>query len=143
MSCSVHSRAVSGTKKALHSERSDQRVKRGDIYYANLSDVVGSEQGGIRPVLVVQNNIANRYSPTLIVVSITTARKRRLPVHIPIFKSGGLQKNSTILAEQIRTIDRSRLLQYIGSLDESLMQSVDHALKISLGVNIDEKIRTS
>lgn len=118
-------------------------MKRGDIYYANLNSVIGSEQGGIRPVLIVQNNTANRYSPTLIVVPITAAKKRDLPVHIRIFKKGGLLRNSTILTEQIRTIDRKRLLKYVGSLDQSLMKHVDHALKLSLGVNTHEEIRTS
>ncbi|MDE5885384.1 MAG: type II toxin-antitoxin system PemK/MazF family toxin [Oscillospiraceae bacterium] len=118
-------------------------MKRGDIYYADLNNVIGSEQGGIRPVLIVQNNIANRYSPTLIIVPITAAKKRDLPVHIRILKNGGLPRNSTILVEQIRTIDRKRLLKYVGSLDHSLMKNVDQALKISLGVNTHEEIRTS
>lgn len=118
-------------------------AKRGDIYYANLSNSIGSEQGGIRPVLVVQNDTANQYSPTLIVVPITAAKKRRMPVHVPIFSSGGLSRNSIVLAEQIRTIDRSRLLEYVGSLDVGLMKNVDDALKISLGVNTDEAVRTS
>ncbi len=110
-------------------------IRRGDIYYANLRNSIGSEQGGIRSVLVVQNDTANQYSPTLIVAPITAAKKRRMPVHVPIFRSGGLPKNSTVLAEQIRTVDRSRLLEYVGSLDALLMKSVDNAIKISLGVN--------
>lgn len=110
-------------------------AKRGDIYYANLSNSIGSEQGGIRPVLVVQNNTANQYSPTLIVLPITAAKKRWMPVHVPVFRSGGLPRNSTVLAEQIRTIDRSRLLEYVGSLDDLLMQNVDNAIKMSLGVS--------
>lgn len=118
-------------------------IMRGDIYYADLGYVVGSEQGGIRPVLIVQNDKANQHSPTFIVLPITSAKKPFLPVHIHIFRNGGLSRDSIVLAEQIRTIDRSRLLEYVGSLDEECMKNVDCALKISLGVNNDETVRTS
>ena len=91
-------------------------IKRGDIFYADLNPVVGSEQGGIRPVLVVQNDVGNRHSPTVIVVPISSVRKKNLPVHIQI-RCSELPKNSTVLAEQIRTIDRYRLKSYVGSVD--------------------------
>ena len=118
-------------------------IMRGDIFYADLGCTVGSEQGGIRPVLIVQNDKANQHSPTFIILPITSAKKPFLPVHIHIFRSGGLSRNSIILAEQIRTIDSSRLLEYVGSLSEEYMKNVDCALKISLGVNTDEAVRTS
>lgn len=118
-------------------------IMRGDIFYADLGNVVGSEQGGIRPVLIVQNDKANQYSPTFVILPITSAKKRKMPVHIRIPQSNGLPKESIVLAEQIRTIDHSRLLEYIGSLDEQCMKNVDDAIKISLGVNNDETVRTS
>lgn len=118
-------------------------IMRGDIFYADLGNVIGSEQGGIRPVLIVQNDKANQFSSTFIILPITSAKKRRMPVHIRIPRSNGLPKKSIVLAEQIRTIDRSRLLEYIGSLDEQHMKNVDYAIKISLGVNSDEAVRTS
>lgn len=112
-------------------------IKRGDIFYADLNPVVGSEQGGIRPVLVVQNNVGNKHSPTVIVVPISSVRKKNLPVHIQI-NCSELPKNSTILAEQIRTIDRSRLRKYVGSLNRELMNEIDGILKISIGVDFDD-----
>ncbi|UYJ30902.1 MAG: type II toxin-antitoxin system PemK/MazF family toxin [Oscillospiraceae bacterium] len=112
-------------------------IKRGDIFYADLDPVVGSEQGGIRPVLVVQNNVGNKHSPTVIVVPISSVRKKNLPVHIQISCSE-LPKNSTILAEQIRTIDRSRLRKYVGSLNRESMKEINGILKISIGVDFDE-----
>lgn len=112
-------------------------IKRGDIFYADLDPVVGSEQGGIRPVLVVQNNVGNRHSPTVIVVPISSVRKKNLPVHI-LIKCSELPKDSTILAEQIRTIDRSRLRKYVGSLNRELMKEINGILKISIGVYFDD-----
>lgn len=112
-------------------------IKRGDIFYADLNPVVGSEQGGIRLVLVVQNNVGNKHSPTVIVVPISSVRKKNLPVHIQIICSE-LPKNSTILAEQIRTIDRSRLRKYVGSLNRELMKEINGILKISIGVDFDD-----
>lgn len=111
-------------------------VKRGYIFYADLSPVVGSEQGGIRPVLVIQNDIGNCYSPTIIVAAITSQiDKARLPTHIEI-SSGDyqLEKDSVILLEQIRTIDKQRLKKKIIELDERIMRKVDDALRISLGL---------
>ncbi|MFT4104770.1 MAG: type II toxin-antitoxin system PemK/MazF family toxin [Lacrimispora sp.] len=110
-------------------------IRRGNIYYADLSPVVGSEQGGSRPVLILQNDIGNRYSPTVIVAAITSRSKRELPTHVEIGCMEALQKNSVVLLEQIRTIDRLRLFEYIGSLDESKMLSVDQALALSIGLN--------
>lgn len=112
-------------------------IKRGDVFYADLNPVVGSEQGGIRPVLVVQNDVGNRHSPTVIVVPISSVRKKNLPVHIPV-RCSELPKNSIILAEQIRTIDRSRLRKYVGSLDKERMKKINKILKISIGVDFDD-----
>lgn len=111
-------------------------VKRGDIYYADLSPVVGSEQGGIRPVLIVQNDIGNRYSPTVIVAAITSQiNKAKLPTHIEISaEEYGLTKDSVILLEQIRTIDKKRLKEKIGNLSEELMKKVDDSIQISFGL---------
>ncbi|MGK4040901.1 type II toxin-antitoxin system PemK/MazF family toxin [Heyndrickxia oleronia] len=111
-------------------------VKRGDVYFADLSPVVGSEQGGLRPVLIVQNDLGNRFSPTTIVIAITgQISKAKLPTHIEISaKEYNLAKDSVILAEQIRTIDKRRLTDKITSLDEEMMKRVDEAVKISLGI---------
>lgn len=111
-------------------------VKRGDIYYADLSPVIGSEQGGIRPVLIVQNDMGNRYSPTVIAAAITSRMsKTRLPTHIGIASSdAGLAKDSVILAEQIRTLDKRRLREKIGHLDGAAMNAVDSALSVSFGL---------
>ena len=111
-------------------------VKRGDIFYADLSPVVGSEQGGIRPVLVIQNNIGNKYSPTAIVAAITSQiNKAKLPTHVAILADDyGLSKDSVILLEQIRTIDKRRLRERIGRLDEDLMEKVNEALTVSIGL---------
>lgn len=111
-------------------------IKRGDIYYADLSPVIGSEQGGIRPVLVVQNDIGNKYSPTIIAAAITSQiNKAKLPTHIEISAQDyGLQKDSVILLEQIRTIDKKRLKEKIGHLDDELMEKVNEALSISFGL---------
>ena len=111
-------------------------VKRGDIYYADLSPVVGSEQGGIRPVLVIQNDIGNKYSPTVIAAAITSQiNKAKMPTHIELAaKDYGLNQDSVILLEQIRTIDKRRLREKIGRIDDGLMTSVNNALSISFGL---------
>lgn len=111
-------------------------VKRGDIYYADLSPVVGSEQGGIRPVLVIQNDIGNKYSPTVIAAAITSQiNKAKMPTHIELAaKDYGLNKDSVILLVQIRTIDKRRLREKIGRIDDGLMASVNNALSISFGL---------
>ncbi|MBR1891374.1 MAG: type II toxin-antitoxin system PemK/MazF family toxin [Clostridia bacterium] len=109
-------------------------IKRGELYYADLSPVVGSEQGGVRPVLVVQNDVGNRYSPTVIAAAVTSKLdKARLPTHIELPAEFGLNKNSIILLEQIRTLDKRRLKERIGLLTPTLMRKVDRALYISLG----------
>ena len=112
-------------------------VKRGEIYYADLSPVVGSEQGGIRPVLIVQNDIGNRHSPTVIAAAITSRLdKARLPTHISLdAASCGLTKDSIVLLEQIRTIDKRRLKDRMGAIDRESMQRVDNALSISFGLS--------
>ncbi len=111
-------------------------IKRGEIFYANLSPVVGSEQGGSRPVLILQNNIGNRYSPTIIVAAITSQiSKGKLPTHVELTgKHNNLERDSVILLEQLRTIDKKRLQKKITSIDKSTMKKVDHALRISLGL---------
>ena len=112
-------------------------VKRGDIYYADLSPVVGSEQGGMRPVLIVQNDTGNRHSPTVIAAAITSQTgKARLPTHIEISaQSYGLSRDSVILLEQIRTIDKSRLRERMGKLDDKAMSQVDNAIAVSFGLH--------
>ncbi len=111
-------------------------VKRGDIYYADLSPVVGSEQGGVRPVLIVQNDIGNKYSPTVIAAAITSQiNKAKMPTHIEISaEEYGLSKDSVILLEQVRTIDKRRLRERTGHLDDATMLEVDGALKVSFGL---------
>ncbi len=111
-------------------------VKRGDIYYADLSPVVGSEQGGVRPVLIIQNDVGNRYSPTVIATAITSQiNKAKMPTHIELDANEyGLSKDSVVLAEQIRTIDKRRLKEKIGHIDEELMTRVNEALEISFGL---------
>ena len=111
-------------------------VKRGDIYYADLRPVVGSEQGGIRPVLIVQNDVGNKFSPTIIVAAITSRRnKADLPTHVEIEADGnGLSKNSVVLLEQLRTIDKRRLRERIGTIDKTRLPEVDEALSVSLGI---------
>ncbi len=112
-------------------------VKRGDIFYADLSPVIGSEQGGIRPVLIIQNDVGNRYSPTVICAAITSQmNKAKLPTHIELdSKRYCLAKDSVVLLEQIRTIDKKRLREKTGHIDECMMYKVDRALLISLGLN--------
>lgn len=111
-------------------------VKRGDIYYADLSPVVGSEQGGVRPVLIIQNDVGNKYSPTVIAAAITSRiNKAKMPTHIELSANEyGLNKDSVILLEQIRTIDKRRLREKIGRLDEEVMCRVNNALYISFGL---------
>ena len=111
-------------------------IKRGDIFYADLSPVVGSEQGGIRPVLIVQNDIGNRHSPTVIAAAITSQKeKAKLPTHIELSADGcGLAKDSVVLLEQIRTIDKKRLKERMGELDNGSMNKVNNALSISFGL---------
>ena len=117
----------------------NNNIRRGDIYYADLSPVVGSEQGGIRPVLIVQNNIGNKYSPTVIAAAITSqTSKARLPTHIEVLASSGLAKDSVILLEQIRTIDKRRLKDKMGHLDEKTMSKVNDAINVSFGLSDDE-----
>ena len=112
-------------------------IRRGDVFYADLSPVVGCEQGGIRPVLVIQNDIGNRYSPTVIVAAITSKSKKELPTHVELGCMEALQKNSVVLLEQIRTIDRIRLLEYIGSVSRLRMLLIDQALSLSVGLSMD------
>ncbi len=112
-------------------------VKRGDIFYADLSPVIGSEQGGTRPVLIVQNDVGNKFSPTVIIAAITSQiNKAKMPTHIEISANDfGLAKDSVILLEQIRTIDKRRLKEKIGRLSDELLLSVDEALGISFGIS--------
>lgn len=114
----------------------DTSVKRGDIFYADLSPVVGSEQGGTRPVLIVQNDTGNRHSPTVIAAAITSQTgKAHLPTHISITGSDcGLSKDSIVLLEQVRTIDKRRLREHMGRLDEAVMNQVDDAIAVSFGL---------
>ena len=116
-------------------------VRRGDIYYADLSPVVGSEQGGLRPVLIVQNDIGNRYSPTVIAAAITSRmNKTRLPTHIDIYAGEvGLAKDSVILLEQVRTLDKRRLKEKMGHLDDAVMNHVNTAIAISFGLGRPEE----
>lgn len=111
-------------------------VKRGDIYYADLSPVVGSEQGGVRPVLIVQNDVGNKFSPTVIAAAITSQKeKNNLPTHIEVdARDCGLSKDSIVLLEQVRTIDKQRLREKMGALDNTDMGKVNHALSVSFGL---------
>ncbi len=111
-------------------------IKRGEIYYADLSPVVGSEQGGMRPVLIVQNDVGNKFSPTVIAAAITSQRfKTNLPTHIQVnARECGLSKDSIVLLEQVRTIDKQRLKEKMGNLDEKDMSRIDKALSVSFGL---------
>ena len=113
-------------------------IKRGDIFYADLSPVIGSEQGGVRPVLIIQNNIGNKFSPTIICAAITSQlTKAKIPTHVEIARvENALVKDSVILLEQIRTIDKQRIKEKICSVDKELMKQVDEALAISIGFKI-------
>ena len=111
-------------------------IRRGDIYYADLSPVVGSEQGGLRPVLIVQNDVGNKYSPTVIAAAITSQiTKTRLPTHIGVTSGCGLSRDSVILLEQVRTIDKRRLKEKIGHIGDADMARVDSALSVSFGLS--------
>ena len=111
------------------------RIKRGEIYYADLSPVIGSEQSGVRPVLIVQNDIGNKFSPTIIAIAITSRQKVKLPTHIEIEGTKyGLDKDSVILAEQIRTLDKKRLREKVGKVDNEIMEKVKKAIEISFGI---------
>ena len=123
-------------KRRLPKVNTNLDIKRGYLYYADLSPVVGSEQGGVRPVLIIQNDIGNKYSPTVIVAAITSQiNKAKLPTHIEISAHEyGLNKDSVILLEQIRTIDKKRLREKIGTLDKNMMLKVDNRLQIRRGL---------
>lgn len=114
----------------------DRIIKRGDIYYANLNPVIGSEQGGTRPVLIISNDTGNKHSPTVIVAAITgqIGTKKKLPTHTIVHNVNGLDKDSIILLEQIRTIDKQRLQEYLGTLDGRFLVAVDKALAISVSL---------
>ncbi len=122
----------------------DTSVKRGDIYYADLSPVVGSEQGGVRPVLIIQNDTGNRYSPTVIAAAITSQTgKARLPTHIELSaqtQNYGLTKDSVVLLEQIRTLDKRRLREKMGRVDPALMERIDAAIAVSFGLHSDRLV---
>lgn len=115
------------------------KIKRGDLFYADLSPVVGSEQGGVRPVIIVQNDVGNKYSPTIIIAPITSQlNKAKLPTHVRIRGNEfGLPKNSVALLEQLRTIDKRRLREKIGSFDDAIMQKINEAMAISLDIVCD------
>ncbi len=123
------------SKKGMKNIMNSQ-IRRGDIYYADLSPVVGSEQGGLRPVLIIQNDVGNRYSPTVIAAAITSRMgKTRLPTHIDIYADrAGLARDSVILLEQIRTLDKRRLRERMGHLDDSMMDKVNSAIAVSFGI---------
>jgi mRNA interferase MazF len=112
-----------------------KNIMRGEIYYADLSPAIGSEQGGTRPVVVIQNNVGNHYSPTIIVAVLTSKQKKNLPTHIEIpCNESNLSMDSTVLLEQVRTIDKSRLENYVGSVTEEKMQEINYAMLVSLGL---------
>ena len=115
-----------------------KEIKRGEIYYATLDPIKGSEQGGIRPVLIIQNDVGNKYSKTVIVAPITTARKRSYPTHVKVGEDSGLLPDCVVLAEQIRTLDKCRLMVRLGSVNSEVMKEVNRCIKISLGVYDNE-----
>lgn len=114
----------------------ERKIKRGDIYYANLNPVIGSEQGGMRPVLIISNDIGNKHSPTVIIAAITSRAhtKAKLPTHISVKDFESLDKDSIVLLEQIRTVDKQRLQDYVGAIPERSMARVDNALAISISL---------
>ena len=121
----------------------DTSVKRGEIYYADLSPVVGSEQGGVRPVLIIQNDTGNRYSPTVNAAAITSQTgKARLPTHIelPVEEECGLTKDSVVLLEQVRTLDKRRLRERMGRVDDKIMEKIDTAIAVSFGLPHDRMV---
>lgn len=109
-------------------------IRRGNVFYADLEPVRGSEQGGYRPVLIIQNNRGNEYSPTVIIAAITSRPKTKLPTHVPLAEMKGLEKDSVVLLEQVRTLDKKRLDDYICSLNRGQMLKVDEALRVSVGI---------
>ena len=118
----------------------ERKIRRGDIYHADLNPVFGSEQGGYRPVLVIQNNRGNQYSPTVIVAAITSKPKSKMPTHVPVLADmQGLEKDSVVLLEQLRTLDKRRLADYVGTLDRQQMLKVDKALCSSTGMKKRDK----
>ena len=115
-------------------------VKKGDLFFADLNPVVGSEQGGIRPIVIIQNDKGNKYSPTTVVATITSRQtKKPLPTHVEIKVGNGITKKSIVMLEQIRTIDKTRLLEHIGTLEQEDVKRIDEALVISLSINKEEK----
>ena len=130
-----HAPRAHSMPQTVYAER-ETMISRGDLFSASLDPVVGSEQGGIRPVLVIQNDVGNRYSPTVIVLAITgQVNKARLPTHVPVPAGNtGLQKDSVVLAEQIRTLDKSRLRERMGQLDGATMDKVNGAIAVSFGL---------
>lgn len=116
-----------------------REIKRGDIYHADLNPIFGSEQGGYRPVLIIQNNVGNQFSPTVIVAAITSKSKIKMPTHVPIKEIEGLERNSVILLEQLRTVDKQRLGDYICTLSREYMKQIDKALRSSTGISKAEE----
>ena len=115
------------------------RIKRGDVFYADLSPVVGSEQGGVRPVVIIQNDVGNKYSPTVIVAAITSqTNKTNLPTHVKITGNINLPKNSVVLLEQVRTIDKKRLRDKVGRLDNKIVNKIDEAILLSVGIEVED-----
>lgn len=114
----------------------NQNILRGEIYYANLDPVIGHEQGGTRPVLITQNNIGNKYSPTVITAAITSANKPHIPTHVSLRGIDGLPKDSLVMLEQLRVIDKSRLLDKVCELPISQMRKIDEAIRVSLDINV-------
>lgn len=127
-----------GQRTVAKKKQKTPKIKRGEIYFANLNPVVGSEQGGVRPVLILQNDTGNKYSPTTIVAAVTSRHKRaRLPTHVPLqAREGPLDKDSVVLLEQVRTIDKTRLKEKIGKLSPEELELVQEALKLSLGFDL-------
>lgn len=119
-------------------QKSQKKILKGDIFYARLDETIGSEQGGVRPIIVLQNNVGNKYSPTVIVASITSkVKKKDLPTHVLLGCEFGLNEESMVLVEQIRTIDRFRLKDFIGSVDKNTMERVDAAIIASFGLDCE------
>jgi len=115
-------------------------VKKGDLFFADLNPVVGSEQGGVRPIVIIQNDKGNKYSPTTVVATITSRQtKKPLPTHVEIKVGNGITKKSIVMLEQIRTIDKARLLEHIGTLEQEDVKRIDEALVISLSINKEKK----
>lgn len=115
-----------------------RNIRRGDIYYTDLNPVIGSEEGGVRPILIISNDIGNKRSPTVLAAAITSKIKPDLPTHVYIGTECGISENSTVMLEQIRTIDKRRLFKYIGHLEDNSMKEIDKAISVSFGlINID------